>query len=254
MAGSKPIFVVFPGSFHLHDCLQPLISELQNQGYEAKSATLATTDSKGGTIEDDVNLMRSLLEPLIDQGREVVLVLHSYAGFPGSATVQGLSKSEIHGKDSDGGIIGVVYMCAFIPQEGVSLYQALGGKWLDWHVPDEENKTLWATTPEKIFYQDCPTDLTAEAVAKLKGHSIVCLTEKEPPVYYNKKHFDGRRAYIRCTEDAALLPFVQDALIEESGVQWIVKEIAAGHSPFMSKPKELAQALNELVDEFEKAP
>ena len=113
---------------------------------------------------------------------------------------------------------------------------------------------LWAITPEKIFYQDCPPDLTTEAVAKLKGHSLTCLTEKTPPVYYDKKQFDGRRAYIRCTEDAALLPHVQDALMEGSGVGWTVKEITAGHSPFMSRPKELVQALNELVDEFEKAP
>ncbi|KAL9070562.1 MAG: hypothetical protein Q9157_005766 [Trypethelium eluteriae] len=251
MAGSKPTFVVFPGSFHLDDCLQPMISELKAQGYEAKSATLSTTDSKDGTIEDDVNLMRSILMPLIDQGREVVLVLHSYAGFPGSVAIRGLSKSEAQAKGSGGGLIGIVYMCAFIPHEGVSLLDALEGKWLEWLKPD--NGMLWANTPEKVFYQDCPSNITTEATAKLKGHSLVCLTEKEPPVYYNKKQFDGRRAYIRCTEDAALLPARQDALMEESGVKWIVKEVAAGHSPFFSKPKVLVQALHELVDEFERA-
>lgn len=136
MAGFKPIFVVFPGSFHLQNCLQPLISELEVQGYESKSATLSTTDSKDGTIEDDVNMMRSILVPLIDQGRKVVLVLHSYAGFPGSIAIQGLSKSEIQVKGSSGGLIGIVYMCAFVPHEGASVLDALGGKWLEWLVPD----------------------------------------------------------------------------------------------------------------------
>ena len=112
---------------------------------------------------------------------------------------------------------------------------------------------LWAITPEKIFYQDCPPDLSTKVAASLKGHSLVCLTEKEPPVYFNKEQFDGRRGYIRCSEDAALLPPVQDALIEGSGVKWIVKEVPAGHSPFMAKPKELVQVLSELVEEFGKA-
>ncbi|KAI9661131.1 MAG: hypothetical protein M1821_009458 [Bathelium mastoideum] len=253
MTDSKPIFVIFPGAFHLQDCLQPLICELEAHGYGAKSATLSTTDSKDGTIEDDVNMMRNILMPLIDQDHKVVLVLHSYAGLPGSVAIGGLSKSEMQAKGSSGGLIGVIYMCAFIPREGISSLDAIGGKLLDWVVPDDTNEMLRAITPEKIFYQDCPPRLTTEAVAKLKGHSPVCLTEKLPPVYYNKKQFDGRRAYIRCTEDAALLPPFQDALMEDSGVRWIVKEVAAGHSPFMSKPKELVQALNELVSEFEKA-
>lgn len=135
MTGPKPTIVVFPGSFQLHDCLQPLISELEEQGYEAKSATLSTTDSKDGTIEDDVNMMRSILVPLIGQGREAVLVLHSYAGFPGSVAIKGLSKSEIQAQGSDGGLIGIVYMCAFIPHEGASLLDAVGGKWPEWLVP-----------------------------------------------------------------------------------------------------------------------
>ncbi|KAL9087541.1 MAG: hypothetical protein Q9165_006652 [Trypethelium subeluteriae] len=253
MVDSKPIFVIFPGAFHPNDCLQPLISELETQGYEAKGVTLSTTGSKDGTIENDVTLMRSILTPLIDQGREAVLVLHSYAGFPGSVAIRGLSKRERQAMGSGGGLIGVVYMCAFIPHEGVSLLGALGGKWPEWLVPDGKNEMLWAKTPEKMFYQDCPPSITTEAIAKLKGHSLVCLTEKEPPIYYNKKQFDGRRAYIRCTEDTALSPSSQDALMEGSGVKWIVKEIVAGHSPFMSTPRELGQALKELVDEFEKA-
>lgn len=112
---------------------------------------------------------------------------------------------------------------------------------------------LWAITPEKIFYQDCPPDVSTEAASKLKGHSLVCLTEKEPPIYYDQQQFDGRRAYIRCTEDAALLPPVQDALLGNSGVKWIVKDIEAGHSPFLSQPTKLVQVLKELVVEFDKA-
>ena len=129
-----------------------MISELEAQGYEARGATLSTTDSKDGTIEDDVNMIRSIVVPLIDKGRKVVLVLHSYAGFPGSVAIKGLSKSDMQAKGSDGGLIGIVYMCAFVPHEGVSLFDAIGGKWFEWLAPNVsivQHESL--TTPAKAL-------------------------------------------------------------------------------------------------------
>ena len=38
--------------------------------------------------------------------------------------------------------------------------------------------------------------------------------------------------------------------MDRSGTQWIVKDLAASHSPFVSKPQETAQMLVEAAEAF----
>ena len=56
----------------------------------------------------------------------------------------------------------------------------------------------------------------------------------------------GRRAYIKCTQDLALPPSLQDMFVDRSGVQWLVKDLDASHSAFVSKPEELAKLVCEI--------
>jgi pimeloyl-ACP methyl ester carboxylesterase len=60
------------------------------------------------------------------------------------------------------------------------------------------------------------------------------------------------RAYIRCSEDRAVMPALQDRFIHEADA-WTpenptrVLTLAASHSPFLSMPEQLAQALADLT-------
>ena len=45
--------------------------------------------------------------------------------------------------------------------------------------------------------------------------------------------------FVRCLKDQALPIFVQDMFIEKSGLDWKVMDIDAGHSPYLSQPKEM---------------
>jgi hypothetical protein len=60
------------------------------------------------------------------------------------------------------------------------------------------------------------------------------------------------RAYIRCSEDRAVMPALQDRFIREADA-WTpenptrVLTLAASHSPFLSMPEQLAQALADLA-------
>jgi hypothetical protein len=53
-------------------------------------------------------------------------------------------------------------------------------------------------------------------------------------------------AYIRTLKDAAIPPAVQDMMMQGTGVQWIVKDIAAGHSAQAVEPEKLCDMLIEL--------
>ena len=56
--------------------------------------------------------------------------------------------------------------------------------------------------------------------------------------------------YIRCMRDQAFPPFLQDRFLEDSGVEWKVKDVEASHSPFASKPEELVEIFVESARRF----
>lgn len=61
------------------------------------------------------------------------------------------------------------------------------------------------------------------------------------------------RAYLRCTADRAVMPALQDRFIREADAltpqnRTRVLTLAASHSPFLSMPEELAQALADLAN------
>jgi hypothetical protein len=105
--------------------------------------------------------------------------------------------------------------------------------------------------PVKLFYHDLPPDVAARAVDNLAPHAYSVFESTSPPPAWAEEDFRGQFAYIRCMNDAVLPLAVQDAMIQGTGVEWIVRDIAFGHSPFLGKPEELTGLLGEFVKEFQ---
>ena len=62
--------------------------------------------------------------------RDVIIVMHSYSGVPGSVAVKGLSKGERKADGKDTGVIGLIYIAALLAKggDGKSIVkEALGG-------------------------------------------------------------------------------------------------------------------------------
>lgn len=71
-----------------------------------------------------------------------------------------------------------------------------------------------------------------------------------PPAAWKEAEFAGKLTFVRCMQDQALPPFLQDMFMEKSGVEWKVKNIEASHSPFASKPEELVKILVDSAQQF----
>ena len=136
MDSSKPWIVLLPGAWHTEWVMYPFRAELKKQGYETWSSGLSTVDSPGRTVDDDIKFIRErLLEPLImKEEQDIVLYLHSYAGFPGSAAIEGFSKQERLAKAEGGGVVGLIYQSAFVPGKDATLLEILGGH-PAWQIP-----------------------------------------------------------------------------------------------------------------------
>lgn len=114
----------------------------------------------------------------------------------------------------------------------------------------EETGYLNVSDPAAVFYEDVSEPLTAESCASLLPHSMTALMSPSPPSAWADPEYAGRRAYIRCAQDRAIPAFAQDLMVQHSGVEWVVKELDGSHSPFLSRPAELAGCLAKLAEEF----
>ena len=275
---SKPTIVMFAGAFHQKEHLKLVLPLIEAKGYPIISQTLSTVNNGTLTLTDDVAQMHGIFTPLFAKDKDVVLVIHSYAGMPGSAAIKGLSKAERASNGLLGGIIGVVYVTAFIPAEGVSLLDIIGGfdTWqnpdvrilfLDFHEwskarckknpkaipltnPQYNTGLLAVAQPIPIFYNDVPDQLAQWAASITKSHSLISVTDKSGPIGYKDTGYTGRLVYIRTEDDKAIPVAGQDAMIQGSGVNFTVEKYNTGHSPFLSHPDMLADTLDKLAQSF----
>lgn len=70
---------------------------------------------------DDAALIASEVEKFADQGKDVVILAHSYGGVPMTESVKGLSKKERAAAGKKGGIVRLGYMTALVPEVGLAL-------------------------------------------------------------------------------------------------------------------------------------
>lgn len=71
-----------------------------------------------------------------------------------------------------------------------------------------------------------------------------------PSAVWTEPEFVGKLAFLRCKQDQAIPLFLQDMFVQRSGVEWMVKDIEAGHSPWASQPKEVMKSLEECTVVF----
>ena len=126
----KPTIVLVAGAWHRASVYDPVKTLLETQGYPVQAVSLL---SAGGptstTIEDDAaHIRRTALNDLIAQGKEVVMVLHSFAGIPGGESIKGLTRKDRAAQGQAGGVIALVYLAAWVLPAGQSVVQFVGGE------------------------------------------------------------------------------------------------------------------------------
>ena len=132
MSSSPPSFIIISGAWHVPSLYSGLLTFLEKSGYSATVPSLPSCDTQdphNTTCSTDAEAIRRQIIHLIEpDGKDVVLICHSYGGVPGGAAAYGLSKISRAKEGKKGGVIGLIYMCGFIITEGSSLLGMLGGK------------------------------------------------------------------------------------------------------------------------------
>lgn len=133
---SQPVVVLVPGAWHLPLHYSSLLQRLNHQGFIAiseRNPSCDCTDPDDTSTASDATAIREVILSQVESGHEVVVAMHSYGGCPGAAAAQGLSKKERQAAGKPGGVVGLIFICAFIANEGDSLISKLpGGVRPDW--------------------------------------------------------------------------------------------------------------------------
>jgi pimeloyl-ACP methyl ester carboxylesterase len=133
----------------------------------------------------------------------------------------------------------LVYLCAFMPDAGDSLYSITGGAapWI--HVLDDGRTLPDLERAAAVGYLDCDARTAASAVARMRPQAPAPFLDPVPVAAWR----EIPATYIVCTEDRSLPVEVQrDVFAPRAGE---VVELASGHAAFFSQPERVADLLAE---------
>lgn len=117
---SKPTYVLVPGAWHSPEIYKDVVDSLAKHGYPAVGLPLPSVGATPALYDfsEDVTAIRSCLAELVSQDKDVILVVHSYAGLPGGEATKDLGKKEREAQGLKGGIIRYVVINGFIVPAG----------------------------------------------------------------------------------------------------------------------------------------
>lgn len=149
---SKPTVVIVPGAL-LQPAAYATFTELLKQagfgvGYVNKPSTGGTKLPLTGLAED-IAAAREVIQPLVDAGKEVVVLTHSAGGVSGSGATKCLGVKARKEAGLPGGVIRVVFMAAFAIKKGGCVLEMLGGVTPPWMLHEVRLRHLvpWLARP-----------------------------------------------------------------------------------------------------------
>jgi len=136
----KPTILIIPGAWQLPtvwDGFRGLLTKAQYPSVHVALPSVGGTTLPLTGLAEDVAAVRSHLSPIVEDGKDVVVVCHSSGGVVCSNAVEGFDKKtqRVEGKKGKkGGVVRIVYVSAFMLPQGQSLLGMLGGQPLPWMV------------------------------------------------------------------------------------------------------------------------
>lgn len=110
-----PTIIFIPAFWEGPTVFNQLAEKLKIAGFTTASASLASTGRKSPgnpTMIDDIASVRRTIAPIVDEGKDVVLVAHSAGGFLSGAAIEGLEASKRKAAGKSGGVGKVVLLAA----------------------------------------------------------------------------------------------------------------------------------------------
>ncbi len=236
-------FVLVHGGFHGAWCWSRTVPELERLGHEAVAVDLPGHGERRHEVEPTTFTGRAgAILDVVEPGD--VLVGHSGGGFDISTAADAAPERVGH----------LVYLAAGFPREGRTWPDAMAmradGSIGDFDVAgmlqhlqvgdDGAMSVATAAGARALFFHDCD-DETVEWAFRRLCPERAGETSTVPVSLPNLWAAQPPRSFIRCTDDRAQPAWLAELVAERLGVDALT--IDASHSPFLSRPAELAELL-----------
>ncbi|CAD6445118.1 439899bb-e233-4b6e-9a4d-e8f03737a0c9 [Sclerotinia trifoliorum] len=254
---SKTIFALIPSASQSSVHYSYLFNLLLKRGHPFYPVMLPSKgSSKNVTIEDDAKYVREqILLPVLDiEEGDVILIMHSYSGIPGSAAALGLGKAERAAAGKKTSVLGQIYIASLLIKggDGGDIIAALGGKLPPHIVPKKAARILTREDPAAPLHGDVtPKNFQDDIVMSTLCPSYASWHSPCPRASWGSEDFKGRVAFVRTLMDKVIPLEIQDMMIKGTGEEWIVKDIDTGNNPNLSAPGKICDILEELGRQFE---
>jgi pimeloyl-ACP methyl ester carboxylesterase len=245
-------FVFVHGGFHAAWCWDRTVAELECLGHESVAVDLP---GHGALVDQESTLANrrdAVVAAMAAGGSEPsVLVGHSGGGF--DATLAADARPDL--------VAHISYLAAALPREGRTYPEAMAmrdagdgpvelGDQFDGDVGEmlgylkfDDDGAMWFADFDgawKYFYHDCDEATARWAFDRLGPERFgdTTVTPVSVPRFWES---DLPRSFIVCEQDRSMPRWLADTVARRLGVQQL--GIDASHSPFLSRPRELAELL-----------
>ncbi|KAH7121219.1 hypothetical protein B0J11DRAFT_581968 [Dendryphion nanum] len=212
---SKPTLILVPGSFATPDFYNNIQSPILSQSIDFHVLSLKTVGRKPSpppTMYDDAAHIASEVAKHVEEGKEVVLVGHSYAGIPISQSTKGLTRGEREKEGKKGGIVRLGYMTAVVVPEGGSSMNSMEDMNMD-HIEIGEDGFASIKDFEKnaeVVFNHLPYEEGLAWAKRFSQHSIISFANELTHPGYK----DVPTSYMFCEDDKCVSPRNQQAGID----------------------------------------
>jgi pimeloyl-ACP methyl ester carboxylesterase len=238
----KKTFILVHGSWHSAWNWHKVIPILEKQGHKAIAIDLPGMGRDKTPIEQ-VTLKTSvdkIIATIDGVDEKVILVGHSKNGI----MISQVAEYRPHKIEK------LVYLAAYLIPNGktqreYSMQDTEGVlKPYVTFYEETQSTTLQPEIYKEGLYHDCDDAITEMAKLLLSHEPFV--SGITPLQLTDENYGSIPKVYIECTEDRAVTPFIQRKMYTETPCEKVYS-MATSHSPFFSKPNELAGILCEIA-------
>jgi pimeloyl-ACP methyl ester carboxylesterase len=231
-------YVLVHGAWYGAWCWREIVPLLEAEGHHVDAIDLPGHGDDASPVAEMTleRNARRVADSVEAAAEPVVLVGHSMGGMAITQAAELVSDR----------IARLVYVCAFLPSDGQALPDLAAGDPATLVTPnmlvDEEHGTC-VVAPDALqdaFLGECSDEAAAFALSRFVPESLAAVGA---PVHISDARAGSvRRVYVECVRDRAIGIEKQRAMVAAVPCERVFS-LEADHSPFLSTPRELADAL-----------
>ncbi|KAI1106619.1 alpha/beta-hydrolase [Jackrogersella minutella] len=255
-ANAKPAILIVHGGWHVPESYAKLTAALEATGYEVHVPRLpSVNDARPPTadLSTDTAYLRDCATRLVEAGRTLVAVMHSYGGHVGTNALYGLGAPARSAQGLTGGISSLIYLTAYAVPAGQAMVDTVNrfghADLIPLAFDCAADDTCVPRDPRGMLTgpgcSDAETDAYLRTLVRWNGRCM----------YQPSEHCAWRDggiavAYIYTTKDATVPVDYQRSFaegMEREGVRVRTFELATGHCPNLTATEGVVDAINKVV-------